>query len=843
MMGMFCFKNRLREARLSSLAAMIAGMLAIALGGADALAAEKVNFSREVRPILASKCFQCHGHDEQARKAKLRLDVRESAIKPAKDGEIAIVPNHVEKSELLKRITTTDEDDVMPPAKTSARLTGAQVATLRKWIEEGAEYSPHWAYIKPVRATPPVVKDKAWPANEIDRFILARLEHEGLAPAARADRYALIRRLSIDLTGLPPTVAEADAFAADASADAYEKLVDRLLSQPTYGERWAQPWLDLARYADSQGYANDPDRTIWRWRDWLIQSLNQNKPFDQFTIEMLAGDLLPNPTTDQLIATGFHRNTLTNTEGGTTVEEFRSAAIVDRVNTTMQAWTATTIMCCQCHSHKYDPFSQTEYYQLYAILNNTQDNNGADDSPTIEAARVGKEKELDELKPRLAEAKRKLDEENKKIDAGRAEWEKSVKAESMPKEIAAIFVKAAKDRKKDEQEKLTVYYRTQVSPAFKQLNEDFQKLEQSQKALVVTTPVLKEGKPRETHIHLRGNYLAQGDKVEPGLPAIFPAPPAGEPMNRLTLARWLVSKDHPLTARVAVNRLWEELFGIGIVETSEDFGTQGELPSHPELLDWLATEYIGSGWNTKHMLKLMVMSATYRQASAVSENLEHRDPYNRLLARGPRVRLSAEEVRDEALFASGLLSGKMFGPPCQPPKPNFGLSAAFGGSTDWKADTGEERYRRAVYIRIRRNAPYPSMATFDAADRTYCTIRRGRTNTPLQALVTLNDPCFIEAAQALARRVVAEGGASVESRMAFAFRTCLTRPPTSQELARLVELYHQTLTQYDQSPKQAESMATKPLGPAGKDANLRDLAAWTVVANVLFNLDETLAKR
>jgi len=829
--------------RLNQRLALVSLLAAALFACHSAQAAEKVDFSREVRSILSSKCFRCHGPDEGARKAKLRLDIRDWAIKPAKDGAIAIVPGKPDGSELIKRITTKDDDDVMPPLEHSARLTVPQIATLRKWIEQGAEYTQHWAYVKPVRSALPAVKNAAWAVNEIDRFILARLEAEGLQPNAQADRYALIRRLSIDLTGLPPSVAEADAFVADTAPDAYEKLVDRLLAKPTYGERWAQTWLDLARYADSQGYANDPDRTIWRWRDWLIQALNDNKRFDQFTTEILAGDLLPDATADQIIATGFHRNTLTNTEGGTTVEEFRSAAVVDRVNTTMQVWTATTIGCCQCHSHKYDPFSQKEYYQLFAVLNNTLDNNGADDSPTVEAPRIGQEKEAARLKAALTAAKIKLDEEIKKIDAGRAEWEKTVKPESLPKEIAPIFKKLAKDRKKDEQEKLTTYYRTQTSPQFKQLNDDFKKLEQQHKALVVTTPVMKEGKPRETHIHLRGNYMAKGDKVEAGLPAIFPPPPTGEPINRLTLAKWLFNKDHPLTARVAANRLWEEIFGIGIVETSEDFGTQGEPPSHPELLDWLATEYMQSGWDTKHMLKLMVMSAAYRQASAVSESLDHRDPYNRLLARGPRVRLSAEEIRDQSLFASGLLSSKMFGPPCQPPKPNFGLSAAFGGSTDWKADTGEERYRRAIYIRIRRNAPYPSMSTFDATDRTYCTIRRGRTNTPLQALVTLNDPCFVETAQALARKIVAEGGSSPQSRTIFAFRQCLTRPPTPEETQRLVQLYETTLKQYEQSPKQAEAMATKPLGPAPKDANLRELAAWTVVSNVLLNLDETLAKR
>jgi hypothetical protein len=812
-------------------------------GSVRALGAEGPDFAREVRPILSSKCFACHGPDEKARKAKLRLDSFEGATGPAKGGVIAVVPGKAEQSELIKRVSSTDEDEMMPPPKASAKpLTAAQVEVLRRWIANGAEYKQHWAYVRPVRPSLPAVKDTAWCANEIDRFILARLEKEGLRPSPAADRYALIRRASIDLTGLPPTIAEADEFAADSNADAYEKLVDRLLARPAFGERWAQPWLDLARYADSQGFANDPDRTIWRWRDWLIQSLNANKPFDQFTVEVLAGDLLPNASEDQLIATGFHRNTLTNTEGGTQPEEFRSAAIVDRVNTTMQVWTATTIGCCQCHSHKYDPFSQREYYQLYAVLNNTQDNNGGDDSPTIEAARVGREKEAEALRPRVAELKKKLEEENKKIEAAWAEWEKNLSPEERPKEVADVLAKPAKERKKEQVDKLKKYYESQASAAWKKLDGEYKKLDQQYKALVVTTPVLREGKARETFVHLRGNYLNKGDKVEPGLPAVLSTARAAEPINRLTLARWLVSGENPLTARVAVNRLWEELFGIGIVETSEDFGTQGEPPSHPELLDWLATEYVRCGWDVKRMIKLIVMSAAYRQSSAESAELALRDPWNRLVARGPRVRLSAEEIRDQALFAGGLLSQKMFGPPCQPPKPNFGLSAAFGATTDWKADSGEDRWRRGVYIRVRRNAPYPSMQTFDASDRTYCTIRRGRTNTPLQALVTLNDPCFVEAAQGLARRVVAQGG-SVEERAQFAFRSCLTRPGKSGEVARLVELYRNALKAYEPSPKEAEAMATKPLGAAPAGVDVGELAAWTVAANVLLNLDETLAKR
>ncbi len=799
-----------------------------------------LDFTREVRPILAARCFQCHGHDDKVRKDGLRLDVRDGATKELKDGSRAIVPGKPDDSELYQRITA-DDSSVMPPAKAGKRLTKEEVAVLKRWIEQGAPYAQHWAYVKPVRPAVPAVHDRSWPINPIDAFILARLEKEGLHPAPRAGRYALIRRLSLDLTGLPPTLEEADRFAHDPSPDAYEQLVDRLLRSPAYGERWAEVWLDLARYADSQGYANDPDRTIWRWRDWVIQALNANLPYDQFTIQQLAGDLLPNPTRPQLIATGFHRNTLTNTEGGTNPEEFRSVAIVDRVNTTFEVWLGTTIGCAQCHNHKYDPFSQKEYYQLYAIFNNTDDSNLGNDAPIIPAPRVGREKEFDALTARLAEARKKLAAETHKVDAAQKDWEKTVKPASLPKDLAAILARPADKRDAKQKEKLAAYHRA-LSATWKALDAEVRSLDGRLKAIGTTTPVLREGTPRPTHIHIRGNFLAKGDPVKAGLPALFPPPPPGQPITRLTLARWLVSPNHPLTARVAVNRLWEEIFGTGIVETSEDFGTQGDLPSHPELLDWLATEYIRLGWDTKQMLKLIVTSAAYRQSSQVTPELLERDPSNRLLARGPRVRLSAESVRDQALFVSGLLSPKMYGPPVQPPQPQFGLSAAFGSTTDWQTSAGEDRHRRALYTRWRRNAPYPSMTTFDAPERTFCTVRRLRTNTPLQALVTLNDPVYVEAAQALARRIAAHPGSTCD-RAEYGFRVCLTRPPSAREVHRLVSLFEQARQRYAKEPAKASAMATKPLGPAPKGVNVADLAAWTVVGNVLLNLDETLAKR
>jgi cytochrome c553 len=837
-----CGFDPLRESlpmfgRSSLLLSVVAAWLPAAVAAAAPGEQAAVDYNRDVRPLLAAKCFTCHGPDDKARKAKLRLDLRDAALKSA------IVPGDPARSELLARVTHDLEEKRMPPVKAGKPLSPQEVALLKRWIEQGAIYAPHWALVKPQRPTVPQVRDRNWPINPIDNFILARLEKEGLRPTAAADRYALARRAALDLTGVPPTVEEADRFVNDPAPDAYERYVDHLLAKPAYGERWAQVWLDLARYADSQGYANDPDRTIWRWRDWVIQAYNDNLPYDRFTIEQLAGDLLPNPTTSQLIATGFHRNTLTNTEGGTNPEEFRSAAIVDRVNTTFQVWMGVTMACAQCHNHKYDPFTQKEYFQLYAILNNCEDANGGNDAPTLSVAFPGKDKEFETVSARLAEVRKQFDEETRIVDALQAEWEKTVDPAKLPKEIADVLAQPADKRDKKLLPKVQAYHRAQ-EPAWTKLDAEVKELTARSAQLGTTTPILRELKqPRVTKIQIRGNFLDTGDVVEPGLPAAIAVPIEKGSINRLTLARWLVSPDNPLTARVAVNRLWEEVFGVGLVLTSEDFGIQGEPPSHPELLDWLATEYVRLGWDTKKMLKLLVTSAAYRQSSRVTPELAKRDPDNRLLARGPRVRLSGEAIRDQAMFASGLLSPKLYGPPVQPPRPNFGLSAAFGSSTDWQPSAGEDRYRRGLYTRWRRNAPYPSLTTFDAPERTVCNIRRLRTNTPLQALVTLNDPVYVEAAQGLARRIVKDGGDTTAARVTFAFRTVLTRPPTEKETQRLTALYAQARALYERDPAKALAMATRPLGPAPQSADVADLAAWTVVANVLLNLDETLARR
>ena len=763
------------------------------------------SFTRDIKGILSNRCARCHGPDPTSREGGgeggLRLDTFEGATADL-GGHAAIVPGNPDASELIRRITSADPDLVMPPPEAGDRLSPRQVELLEQWIAAGGRYEPHWSYVPPVRPTVPVVKNAAWPKNEIDRFVLARLEAEGLSPQLEADRATLIRRLALDLTGLPPSPEQVDAFLADQAPDAVERLVDRLLVHDGYGEHMARQWLDLARYADSAGYADDPPRTIWGWRDWVVRAFDANMPFDEFTVRQLAGDLLPEASLDDRVATGFHRNTLTNSEGGTIDEEFRTVAVVDRVNTTMSTWMGTTIACCQCHDHKYDPLSQREFFGIYAILNNTADEDRKDETPVV---RIPWEP----------------------VDSRRAKIEAEIA------DIEGHIAPAAKD----------VIEPPEFRPVRELVTALRKKLESEPP---VTVPVLEElagDKRRVTKLQHRGNWQDLGPEVAEGVPAIFPQPHASESgrIDRLALARWLVDPRNPLTARVVVNRLWERLFGIGIVSTSEEYGSQGELPSHPELLDWLATELVARKWDLKSVQRLIVTSAAYRQTSKAPPELVARDPENRLIGCGPRVRLSAEVIRDQALAAGGLLSRKKGGPSVHPPQPDVGLKAAFGSGIDWKTSEGEDRYRRALYTTWRRSNPYPSMATFDAPSREVCTIRRPRTNTPLQALVTLNDPVYVEAAQALARRMVREGGASAEDRAARGFRLVLSRRPGPAELERLVRLHADSLVGFLADPADAKKMATDPLGPLPADLSVDepDLAAWTVVANVILNLDET----
>ncbi|HEX7449307.1 MAG TPA: DUF1553 domain-containing protein [Pirellulales bacterium] len=1132
--------------------------------------ASEVDFNRDVKPILSNTCYKCHGPDPAERKGGadgLRLDTPDGALIDL-GGYTAIVPGKPEESELIRRIASDDESEKMPPPASGKKLSARDIEVLTQWVRDGAKYAGHWSYVKPVRHKLPAVHDTAWPRNEIDHFILARLERERLHPSPEADRYALIRRVSLDLTGLPPTLAEVDAFVADEDPLAYEKLVDQLLQRPAYGEHWARMWLDLARYADSAGYADDPERTIWLFRDYVIRSLNANKPFDQFTVEQIAGDLLPGADDEQLVATAFHRNTLTNNEGGTNDEEFRNVAVVDRVNTTMAVWMGTTIACAQCHNHKYDPITQEEFFRFFAFFNNTEDADRRDESPLLSVYTDEQQQRRQRLQDELVKTDQTLRAPTPELAAGQQRWEQAFPLDltwQSPKParatsqagaamtvaddgvvsvaagakndvytidlapvagtLAALRLEALTDDAlpgkgpgraagnfvlsklsavvappdgqtiagryvrielpgkqqilslaevqafhgadnvavrgeasqsstafdgpaqlaidgntdghftqakstthtavsenpwwevdlKSEQplDRIVVFNRTdgalegrlagyrllvlnerrepvwQQSPAdvpmprselslsgprsiefaaaladFSQSgfdpadvlnNKDPNKkgwavggqtgqphtltlaakapvelkpgskltvtlehaypsaehtlgrfrlsltddaraatLAQTPASVVaalrvpvdqrtpeqneliaahyrslapelapvrqraaelnqqladikpVTVPIfreLPEGQRRKTQLQHRGNFMDLGQEVSEGTPAAFPSLPADAPRNRLTLARWLIDENNPLTPRVIANRYWEQLFGIGIVATSEEFGSQGELPVHPELLDWLAIELVRTHWDLKALVRLLVTSASYRQSSRVTPELDERDPENRLLARGPRVRLSAEMVRDQALAAAGLLSRKLYGPPVKPPQPSLGLSAAFGSGIDWQTSAGEDRYRRALYTTWRRSSPYPSMATFDAPNREVCTVRRVRTNTPLQALVTLNDPVYVEAAQALARRVVSSGRSTTADRARYAFRLCVSRPPHDDEQARLVQLYEKTLARLSGHADEAQKLATDPLGPVPEGARIAELAAWTVVGNVLLNLDETLMKR
>ena len=773
---------------LTATSAVLAGLLGLAFAATPTPAAgppavREVNFTKDVLPIFKSACYQCHGPDSQ--QAGLRLDRKDAALKGGVTG-VAIVPGHSDQSLLLDRVLGHGGKAQMPLGFTP--LTPAQVETIRTWIDQGAVWRggatpPHWAYLKPARPPLPHVKNAAWVRNPIDAFVLARLEREKLAPSPPAPQAKLLRRVYLDLTGLPPGVPDIQAFLADRRPDAYERVVDRLLASPHYGERMARPWLDLARYADTNGYEKDNRRTIWPYRDWVIGAFNQDMPYDQFTIKQVAGDLLPNATTADKVATGFNRNTMYNEEGGVDPGEQRWLTLVDRVNTTSETYLGSTLSCAECHDHKYDPFKQTEYYQFLAFFDHSDEPTLPVSTPAQDARRAAAQAEIDRLKKSVADPATlpvvKLGETSRLAD--------------FQKQFAAL------------------------SPP--------------------TTLVLQE-KPDHavptTFVHIKGAYLNTAEQVSAGTPAFLNPFPQDKPRNRLGLAYWLVDPNNPLTARVEVNRLWEQCFGRGLVETSEDFGTQGQPPTHPELLDWLATELPRRHWSLKAMTRLIVTSATYRQDSRVTRALQARDPANKLLARGPRFRMEGEMLRDVSLSAGGLLSLQVGGPSVFPQQPDGIWSMPYNADR-WVMSDGAERYRRGLYTFWRRTSPYPEFTTFDAPSREFCTVRRVRTNTPLQALTTLNDPAFFDAARGLARRMQREGGAGVSRQIAYGFLLCTARHPNPHELARLVALDVQETARYGADPKSAAALVGGPAAPGS-------LAALTVVANVLLNLDETLTK-
>ena len=985
---------------------ILSAVFCMLLFGGELYAA--VDFNREVRPILAKNCLACHGPDAEAREAKLRLDTFAGATMDL-GGTQALVPGDVAKSELIYRVEATDPDEIMPPPKSAHTLTDAEKSTLRQWVLEGGTYQEHWAFVPPEKGPLPESTSghMNWARKPLDHFILQGLEAKDLAPSPDADRRTWLRRVSLDLTGLPPSLEALDAFLADRSDKAVANVVDRLLASPAYGEHWARMWLDLARYADTKGYEKDKHREIWPYRDWLIDALNRDLPYDQFTIEQLAGDLLPAPTMEQLVATAFHRNTMTNDEGGTDDEEFRIAAVKDRVDTTMQVWMGLTMGCAKCHDHKYDPLTQQEYYQFLAFFNQTEDADRSNDSPiiTVENAALLKRKaalsaaikqardgELPALKKALlvrstlsqqwavmvpqkvdsaegaslkilpdhsvlaggkaperdvytlvyslpvgqyrtlrldaltdpslgdrsgpgrnpkdpnfvlnelsveriaadgittqvvaiASARadfeqngwpvknafdgqsktgwavspqfgkdhlacfvldqpleikagdqvriRMIQQYGNRLLFGRVRWSAGT-ADTAKWSMADLQVAQALALGEDEawsSEQLTHVKNilgVQSGAEINQLEKELASLKKPQ----ATVPVMKEkaaGKQRVTHIHLRGNFLDPGEQVTAGLPAAFPGMPTGAQTNRLGVAQWLVAADNPLTARVMVNRVWARLFGVGLVETEEDFGVQGLMPSHAELLDWLAVDFREQGWSMKQLLRDLVLSRTYGQEARVRDEQLAVDPRNRLFGRGPRFRLSAEMVRDQALAVSGLLTQKVGGPSVMPPQPAGVWKTTYNGG-DWKNAVGPDRYRRGLYTYLKRTSPYPAMTTFDAGSGEVCQIRRLRTNTPLQALITLNDPAFVEAAGALAARMT-QAGAALEEKIALGYRLVLLRDASDQEKQRLIALYKtlkEEIADGDALIKSAGQTSGDP--------------ALIGVANVLLNLDETIMK-
>mgnify|MGYP001221119143 CR=1 FL=1 len=767
-----------------------------------------VDLQQQALAILGRNCVRCHAADEPS--AGLSLTAREAMLQGGRSGEAAVVPGRAADSLLIHLVRGDDPDRIMPPK--GARLTGEEIDVLAAWIDAGAPWGEqarehwHWAYRAPIRPNLPAVKDTHWPRNAIDYFVLARIEAAGLSPNTPADRATLLRRVTLDLTGLPPEPAAVDRFLADQRPDAYERVVDALLESPAYGERMASRWLDLARYADTHGYEKDGRRQIWAYRDWVIHAFNEDMPYDRFTIQQIAGDLIPRASLLTRIASGFNRNTMINEEGGTDQEEFRVEAVIDRVNTVGAVWLGSTFGCAQCHDHKNDPISQQEYFELFAFFNN--DIMEVKRLSSTEARAEGGMMDV----PFMHDWDR-YQAVLEQLAQARAEVER-VQAQS-PGD--AILIDAARAR--------------------------VDELEKERKSLVAGTTLVMEraAEPRVTHVFNKGSFLDPGKRVAADVPAVLPpmnTPPSQR--DRLALARWIADPAHPLTARVAVNRIWELHFGRGVVETSEDFGVQGEPPSHPELLDYLATEFVRQGWSMKQMHRLIVTSAAYRQASYVTPEHLERDPRNVLLARFPRLRVEAEMLRDVALHIGGLLSPRIGGPSVFPPQPP-GVWTMIYSSDQWVDSTGEDRFRRGLYTFWRRTAPHPSLTTLDAPSRELVCTRRGRTSSPLQALITLNDPQYFEAAAGLAMRAIAGAGTDAE-RIAFAFRLCTARLPTQAEAARLQTLLSEQIAVYENDRASAETLLAS-LGhagvPTGPNAHL---AAWVMLANVLLNLDETMTR-
>ena len=952
--------------------------------------AEKISFNRDIRSILSANCFSCHGPDEKSREAELRLDTKQGALADL-GGYRALEPGKANDSELILRIESNDPDEVMPPPDSGHELTEKDRKILRQWVDAGGDYQTHWSFEKPLKAPLPITIKKDWALHQLDSFILNQLEAKGIKPSADSERHSWIRRVSLDLTGLPPSIEEADAFAADKTEESHEKVVDRLLGSKAFGEHWARMWLDLARFADTKGYEKDRHRDVWRYRDWVIDAFNQDMPFDQFTIEQLAGDLLPEPSSNQMLATAFHRNTMENDEGGTDNEEFRVAAVKDRVDTTVQVWMGLTMGCAKCHTHKYDPISIADYYSFYGVFNQTEDADRV--TPVLPFPTPEQNSKLKKMEDIASKLEERIKVKPDGFSDDLAAWKKQLEREPLWKPLKLVEMKSAKkviltqgkegivsvnaenpdkdtwvlglqipagkpltsiridtfpkkkggkwnDKNVALRELTTRWIRdgkeavdlvlsnpradfsqrgwevakaidgnTNVGWAFSPqaskahaavfdfakpisggrlevtLEQEFgqgllferfrlsastyqskwllpeikpmqgidrlfekveypetrdlyAQLDSARNNLVKfkngfsKTPVMRELAPerhRTNRIHNRGNFLDQGQEVEAGVPKLFGELPKGEKADRLGVARWLMKPENPLTARVMVNRVWARLFGKGLVETEEDFGSQGLMPTHPQLLDWLAVDYREKGWSLKKLLRTIALSRTYRQSSVISPQSLAEDPSNRLLGRGPRFRLSAEVVRDQSLSASGLLTRQLGGPSVMPPQPPGVWKSTYSGEK-WKNATGPDRYRRALYTYLKRTSPHPAMTTFDAGSGEVCQIRRIRTNTPLQALITLNGEAYMEASGALSR-LMKKSSSDLTKQITFGFRSILTRSPSPVELNTLVKLYHQLKPEFS---KQKDFLSSARLDEGDP--------SMVALASVLLNLDESLMK-
>ena len=808
---------------------------------------QRVDYVDDIKPIFTRHCIRCHGVKEQ--ESGLRLDAAKAVLRGGDTGP-AVTAGAADKSLLLRVVRGTDERiERMPPE--GPPLSADEIRLLTRWVTDGAkgpdeneileiEQSQHWAFRAPETGPLPTVEQEGWVTNPIDRFVLEKLRTQRIQPSRSATRATLIRRLSFDLRGLPPTLEEVDDFQSDTRPAAYERLVDRMLASPAYGERWGRHWLDLARYADSNGYTRDFAREIWKYRDWVIQAFNADQPFDQFTIEQLAGDMLPDAAVEQQIATGFHRNTLINEEGGTDQEQFRVDAVADRVATTGVVYLGLTLGCARCHAHKYDPISQREYYQIFAFLDDC-------DEPSIETPAAwqverGDLEQRQQIRDEIAGLEQQLEAQREAFEAGQTVWEKSLTPDfrsKLPGPTQEALMKLLSERS-DDQKKLVedVYKKSDDARQAFPLVDQIEQLRLSEPKIPTTLVLARREQPRETFIHRRGNFLDPGARVQPGVPAVLHDLPADEEPDRLTFARWLVADENPLTARVVVNRFWQQFFGRGIVETENDFGTQGSRPSHPKLLDWLAIEFIKREWSVKSLHRLIVTSSTYKQSSAVRDDLQELDPQNYLLARQSRLRLEAETIRDATLAAAGRLSNTIGGPSVHPPQPD-GVFDFTQDPKPWPTEMGDDRYRRGMYTHFWRSSPYPALIVFDAPDGNVTCTRRVRSNTPLQALTLANDIQFVECAVALAEDLMQSTQPGLSRRAVWLFRRCLARQPKPAELDRLVRFVRQQKANYEQNVEAATSF----LGAADDSTSKRvELAAWSATARVLMNLDEFITR-